>query len=493
MSQFAPIRRHLLHGGMSGLRNARHPARLRPQARQDARAHGTRTGRRAFNEYTPEGRLTMKCLHLVPLALMVAVAACASEDSARVSSGFGPSPQLPAPESKLLPTVKVARAEIWLDGEMPTPAAGYAVTEFARGLDHPRWLYELPNGDILVAESNAPARPDDGGGIRGFFMKQAMTRAGAGVPSANRISLLRDADANGIAELKTAYMTGLNSPFGLLVIDETLYVANADGIVRVPYKSGETVNVATPEDFFALPGGPINHHWTKNIVANANGTKIYAAVGSNSNIAENGMEAETGRAAIWEIDVATGKGRVFASGLRNPVGMDFASDGTLYTVVNERDELGNNLVPDYLTSVKDGAFYGWPYSYYGQNVDTRPTPSDVGLVAGAIAPDYALGSHTASLGLDLTSGQSNGMAAAFGNGAFIGQHGSWNRDPRSGYEVIFIPFGADGPEGAPQKVLTGFLQGDLARGRPVGVKIDQRGGLLVADDVGNRIWRVTKE
>ncbi len=435
----------------------------------------------------------MKRPYLVSLALMVVVVACASEDAAPVSTGFGPSPQLPAPESKLLPTVKVAKAEIWLDGEMPTPAAGYAVTEFARGLDHPRWLYELPNGDVLVAESNAPPRPDDGGGIRGFFMKQAMSRAGAGVPSANRISLLRDADGNGVAELKTAYMTGLSSPFGMVLIDNALYVANADGIVRVQYKSGETANAATPEDFFALPGGPINHHWTKNIVANAEGTKIYAAVGSNSNIVENGMEAETGRAAIWEIDVAIGKGRVFASGLRNPVGMDFAADGTLYTVVYERDELGDNLVPDYLTSVKDGAFYGWPYSYYGQTVDTRVEPSDPELVARAIAPDYALGAHTASLGLDVSDGAAAGMGVAFGPGAFIGQHGSWNRDPRSGYEVIFIPFGANGPQGEPQKVLTGFLQGDLARGRPVGVKLDQRGGLLVADDVGNRIWRVTKE
>ncbi|MDP3459097.1 MAG: sorbosone dehydrogenase family protein, partial [Hyphomonas sp.] len=422
----------------------------------------------------------MKIVHFLPLALL-AIAACASEETAPVSIGFGPSPQLPAPEKKLLPTVKVATVAIWPEGEMPMPAAGYAVTEFARGLDHPRWLYELPNGDVLVAESNAPARPDDGGGIRGFFMKRAMAKAGAGVPSADRITLLRDADGDGTAEVKTEYMTGLMSPFGMTVLGETLYIANADGIVRVPYVTGETVNTATPEPFFTLPGGPINHHWTKNIVANADGTKIYAAVGSNSNIGENGKEAETGRAAIWEIDVATATGRVFATGLRNPVGMDFAADGTLYTVVNERDELGDNLVPDYLTSVKDGAFYGWPYSYYGQTVDTRIKPPNPDLVARAIAPDYALGAHTASLGLDVTDGQSPGMSAAFGPGAFIGQHGSWNRDPRSGYEVIFVPFGAGGPEGEPQKVLTGFLQGDRARGRPVGVQLDQRGGLLVAD------------
>lgn len=434
----------------------------------------------------------MKIAHLLPMALL-AVTSCASEQTAPVSTGFGPSPQLPAPEKNLLPTVKVATAEIWPEGEMPITAAGYALTEFARGLDHPRWLYELPNGDILVAESNAPPKEEGKGGIRGFFMKRARAKAGAGVPSANRLTLLRDADGDGTAEIKTSYMTGLDSPFGMTLIGDTLYIANAGGIVRVPYITGETANTAAPQSFFPLPGGPINHHWTKNIVASADGSTIYASVGSNSNIVENGIEAEAGRAAIWEIDVATATGRVFATGLRNPVGMDFAANGTLYTVVNERDELGHNLVPDYLTSVRDGAFYGWPYSYYGQNVDTRVTPSDPGLVASAIAPDYALGAHTASLGLDVTDGRSPGMSAAFGPGAFIGQHGSWNRDPRSGYEVIFVPFGADGPEGLPQKVLTGFLQGDLARGRPVGVQLDQRGGLLVADDVGNRVWRVTKD
>ena len=432
-------------------------------------------------------------LRLIPLAFIVMLSACLSEKPAPIASGFGPSPQLPAPEKNLLPTVNVATAEIWPAGQRPVPAEGYQLTEFALGLDHPRWLYELPNGDVLVAETNAPARPDDGGGIRGFFMNRAMAKAGAGVPTANRISLLRDVDGDGVAEFKSAYLTGLNSPFGMALVGDTLYIANADGIVRVPYISGESVNTATPTAFFPLPGGPINHHWTKNIVANADGTKLYAAVGSNSNIVENGMEAETGRAAIWEIDVATAKGRLFATGLRNPVGMDFSADGTLYTVVNERDELGDNLVPDYLTSVKDGAFYGWPYSYFGQNLDTRAEPSDAALVASALVPDYALGAHTASLGLDVSDGNSAGMAAEFGPGAFIGQHGSWNRDPRSGYEVIFVPFGPGGPEGDPQPVLTGFLMGDVARGRPVGVMLDQRGGLLVADDVGNRVWRVTKE
>ncbi|MBK8198677.1 MAG: sorbosone dehydrogenase family protein [Acidobacteria bacterium] len=424
-------------------------------------------------------------------ALLVLSAACQLEKPAPVATVFGTAPQLPEPQSKLIPTVKVAEARAWKDGEKPVAAPGYAVKAFAEGLDHPRWIYELPNGDILVAETNAPPRPEDGGGIRGFFMKRAMTKAGAAVPSPDRVSLLRDTDGDGAADVHTAYLTNLMSPFGMALVGDTLYIANADAIVSVPYTEGEDVNTATPQTVFKLPGGPINHHWTKNIVASADGTKLYAAVGSNSNIAENGMEAEEGRAAIWEIDLASGEGKVYASGLRNPVGMDFDSHGLLYTVVNERDELGDNLVPDYLTSVKQGAFYGWPYSYFGQNVDTRVAPQDASLVAAAIAPDYALGAHTASLGLDVTDGKGAGLASSFGAGAFIGQHGSWNRDPRSGYEVIFVPFGADGPSGNPQPVLTGFLVEDQARGRPVGVKVDQRGGLLVADDVGNRIWRVT--
>ena len=316
----------------------------------------------------------MKHAPLVSIALLAALAACQSKEPAPIATGFGESPELPAPEKSLLPTVNVATAKSWQAGETPAPAAGYTVTEYAGGLDHPRWLYELPNGDILVAETNGPERPKDSTGIRGFFMKRVMAKAGAGVPTANRISLLRDADGNGVAETKTEYLDGLNSPFGMALVGSTLYIANTDGIVKVPYTEGETANTATPELFFALPGGLINHHWTKNIVVSPDGTKLYAAVGSNSNAAENGIDAEDGRAAIWEIDIATAKGRVFATGLRNPVGMDFDADGTLYVVVNERDELGNNLVPDYLTSVKDGAFYGWPYSYYGQTVDTRVTP-----------------------------------------------------------------------------------------------------------------------
>ncbi len=425
------------------------------------------------------------------LAFGVLAVGCSGKPAAPVEIGFGPAPTLPPPSNSLLPTVNVADASAWRPGEAPVAASGLTVTEFAAGLDHPRWLHELPNGDVLVAESNAPPRPEDGNGIRGFFQKIVMKRAGAGVPSADRITLLRDSDGDGVAETRSAFMTDLHSPFGMTLVGRTLYIANTDGIVSVPYTTGATSISQAPAQFFALPGGKINHHWTKNIVASPDGKRLYAAVGSNSNVAENGIDKEEGRAAIWEIDIASGKGRVFANGLRNPVGMDFdTKTGRLYTVVNERDELGDNLVPDYLTSVRDGAFYGWPYSYFGQNLDVRVDPQRPDLVADAIRPDYALGSHTASLGLDIASTAGSGIAKAYGRGAFIGQHGSWNRKPRSGYKVIFVPYGPNGPQGEPKTVLDGFLQGDIAKGRPVGVVLDRRGGLLVADDVGNRIWRV---
>ncbi len=426
-----------------------------------------------------------------------ALAVFAAEGCARepkpVETGFGPDPELPAPEKNLLPTVNVAKAEAWADGAQPTPGAGLAVTEFAAGLDHPRWLYVLPNGDVLVAETNAPPK-EEKGGIKAFFMKMVMKKAGAAAPSANRITLLRDADGDGVAEMRSPFIEGLFSPFGMALVGDTFYIANADAVVSVPYETGATSISAAPEQVFALPGGPLNHHWTKNIVASPDGARLYAAVGSNSNVGENGLEMEEGRAAIWEIDVASGEGEVFASGLRNPVGMDFdETTNTLYTVVNERDELGDNLVPDYLTSVREDAFYGWPYSYYGNHVDTRVEPPNPDLVSKAIAPDYALGSHTASLGLVIADGDEAGAAGALGRGAFIGQHGSWNRNPRSGYKVIFVPFIDAGPEGDPVDVLTGFLdaENDVAHGRPVGVAIDARGDLLVADDVGNRVWRVS--
>ena len=404
---------------------------------------------------------------------------------------MGPTPRLPPPTKSVVPTVKVAKATGWPAGVKPQAASQLQVAALAERLEHPRWLYVLPNGDVLVAETNAPPKPEDGKGIKGFFMKKAMTKAGAAVPSPNRITLLRDADGDGVAELRTVFLSGLHSPFGMALVGGDFYVANSDGIVRFAYTEGATQISAAPTTLVQLPAGPLNHHWTKNVIASADGSHLYATVGSNSNVAENGIEKEEGRAAIWEIDRGSGQHRLFASGLRNPNGMAWEPrSGTLWTVVNERDELGSDLVPDYLTSVSGGAFYGWPYSYYGQHVDDRVEPPRPELVAKAIAPDYALGPHTASLGLAYATGST--LPAPFREGMFVGQHGSWNRKPPSGYKVIFVPFANGRPSGAAVDVLTGFLGGNgEARGRPVGVAMDRRGALLVADDVGNAVWRVT--
>jgi hypothetical protein len=404
---------------------------------------------------------------------------------------YGAKPALPAPENSLIPTVNVAKAVGWPAGGKPIAAAGMAVNAFATGLDHPRTLLVLPNGDVLVAETNAPSRPDEERGIKGWITKLVMSRAGAQTQSANRITLLRDADGDGVAETRTVFLDSLNSPFGMALVGDDLYVANSDAIMKFPYRTGDTKIASTGVKLVDLPAGPLNHHWTKDLVASSDGSKLYATVGSNSNIGENGTDAETNRAAVLEVDRATGKSRLFASGLRNPNGPAWQpQSGALWVVVNERDELGNDLVPDYMTSVKDGGFYGWPYSYYGQHVDERVQPQRPDLVAKAIAPDYALGAHTASLGLAFNTG--NLFPPEMANGAFIGQHGSWNRKPRSGYKVIFVPFADGAPSGKPQDVLTGFLSADgEAQGRPVGVAIDKKGALLVADDVGNAIWRVT--
>ncbi|MEN2393157.1 PQQ-dependent sugar dehydrogenase [Pseudomonas halotolerans] len=433
----------------------------------------------------------LKPPHLLIVALAAGLVACGESSTLQVSDGTGPSPKLPEPNKTLIPTVNIAEAVGWPDGAKPTPAQGLQVGAFAEGLDHPRWLYVLPNGDVLVAETNAPPKPDDAKGIRGWVMEKVMGRAGAGVPSPNRITLLRDANHDGIAETRTVFLENLNSPFGMTLVGNDLYVADTDRLIRFPYNEGDTQIKAQPTKVVDLPGGTLNHHWTKNVIASQDGSKLYVTTGSNSNVGENGMEAEEGRAAIWEVDRASGNHRIFASGLRNPNGLAWEPrSGALWTAVNERDEIGSDLVPDYITSVKDGAFYGWPYSYFGQNVDKRVEPQKPELVAKAIAPDYAVGPHTASLGLTFAEGST--LPAPFTEGAFIGQHGSWNRKPHSGYKVIFVPFNAGKPVGQPVDVLTGFLNADeKAQGRPVGVVIDKQGGLLVADDVGNKIWRVS--
>lgn len=424
---------------------------------------------------------------------MAALSACGQSQSQTGPVGYGPNPALPEPRKSLIPTVKVSDVVGWPSGVTPTAPAGFRVQPFATGLDHPRWLLVLPNGDVLVAESAAPPKAEPPHGLRGFFETMLMKKAGSVTPSANRITLLRDADHDGVAELKTPFLTNLYSPFGMALVGDTLYVANADAIVAFPYKAGETQITAAPRKIVDLPGGPINHHWTKNIIASKDGSKLYATVGSNSNVGENGMQNEVDRAAILEVDLATGAKRVFASGLRNPNGMGWnPATGELWTSVNERDELGNDLVPDYMTSVREGGFYGWPYSYFGRHVDKRVKDSDrrPDLVERAIVPDYALGAHTASLGLTFYEGAS--FPARYKDGVFIGQHGSWNRKPQAGYKVVFVPFAGGKPAGPVEDFLTGFLNKDgKAQGRPVGVTVDASGALLVADDVGNAVWRVS--
>ena len=426
------------------------------------------------------------------IALAASLVACGETSNLRVEDGTGPSPKLPEPNKTLIPTVNIAPAVGWANGAKPIAAPGTQVAAFAEGLDHPRWLYVLPNGDVLVAETNAPPKPEDSKGIRGWVMGKVMDRAGAAVPSANRITLLRDGNHDGVAETRSSFIENLNSPFGMTLVGNDLYVADTDRLLRFTYVEGQTSITSKPMKVIDLPAGPLNHHWTKNVIASQDGSKLYVTVGSNSNVGENGLEQEQGRAAIWEVDRATGNQRIFASGLRNPNGMAWEpSSGKLWTAVNERDEIGSDLVPDSITSVKDGGFYGWPFSYFGQHVDARVSPQDPDRVAQAIAPDYAVGPHTASLGLTFAQGST--LPAPFTEGAFIGQHGSWNRNPHSGYKVIFVPFSGGKPSGQPMDVLSGFLnQDEEAMGRPVGVVIDRQGSLLVADDVGNKVWRVSR-
>lgn len=433
-------------------------------------------------------------LRLVVILCIMAISlpACGDIATLPLTAGFGANPTLPKPNHTIFPTVNIAPAKGWPKDGKPLTAPGTMVAAYAKDLAHPRWIYVLPNGDVLVAETNAPPKLDDAKGIKGSIKGRIMKRAGAGALSANRITLLRGNGADGMAQTRTIFLEGLSSPFGMALVGKDFYVANTDSIMRFPYMEGVTQITSTGVKVIDLPAGPINHHWTKNLIASRDGSKLYVSVGSNSNVAENGMEVETDRAAVWEVDVKTGAHRIFASGLRNPngLGLEHRSDA-LWTVVNERDEIGSDLVPDYMTSLTDGGFYGWPYSYYGQHVDERVKPARPDLVAKAISPDYALGPHTASLGLVFA--EESRLPVPFNqDGIFIGQHGSWNRNPRSGYKVIFVPFKDGKPFGEPVDVLTGFLSKDgEALGRPVGVAIDKQGALLVADDVGNRVWRVT--
>jgi glucose/arabinose dehydrogenase len=444
-------------------------------------------------------RITPQSLVVAALCAATLVAQAARRDVPFIGEAteVGPNPQLAKPNRQLIPKVRVAKAVGWQAGGRPKVPDGFAINAYADDLEHPRWLYVLPNGDVLVAETNAPERKDEGKGLRGWFMKKAMSKAGATPPSADRIRLLRDADHDGIAERNSIFAKNLHSPFGMALIGNDFYVANTDAIVKFRYTPGDISLPEAYETVAALPAGTRNHHWTKNIIASRDGKYLYATVGSNSNVAEHGMDQEENRAAILRVDLATRAVTAFATGLRNPNGLAWQPrSGQLWTAVNERDEIGDLLVPDYITSVRPQGFYGWPYSYYGQHVDTRVRPRKPDLVAQAIAPDYAVGSHTASLGLvfyDTPSAQT--FPPRYRHGAFIGQHGSWNRSDFAGYQVAFVPFNDAGmPAGALESFVTGFInEQGAAMGRPVGVAVDGTGALLVADDVGNKVWRVTAQ
>jgi glucose/arabinose dehydrogenase len=422
-----------------------------------------------------------------------AVAAAETQLGNLVLSEYGPTPTLPAPDTSLIPTVETAKAIGWPNGGRPASAPGTLVTAYAVGLQHPRSLYVLPNGDVLVAETDAPPKPDDSKGISGEIHKLVMRHAGSGEhPSPNRIVLLRDTGHSGHAQQRFTFLTGLNSPFGMVLVGENLYVADTDAVLRFPYESGDTTIRARPTKLTDLPAGTINHHWTKSLTASPDGKTLYVGVGSNSNAAENGLAAEYERAAIWKIDVATGNHELFATGTRNPTSLAWEPESrVLWAAVNERDEIGDHLPPDYITSLHQGDFYGWPFSYYGQHVDDRVKPQNAALVAKAIAPDYAVGAHTAPLGLTWAAGST--LPAPFQHGMFVSQHGSWNRKAKSGYQVIFVPFDQGKPDGMPTVLLAGFLtkDGKDAQGRPVALAMDSQGGLLVADDVGGSVWRVS--
>ncbi|WP_229159985.1 PQQ-dependent sugar dehydrogenase [Bradyrhizobium brasilense] len=420
------------------------------------------------------------------------LAGCSKETAPDPKTQVGGRPDLPALEQYLMPPMHVASVVGWKQGEKPKVPDSLQINALATGLQHPRSLYALPNGDILVVESKAPGtepikRPKD------FIMKwvESWATSGGDTGASNRITLLRDANGDGKPEMQSVFLDHLHSPFGVALVGNDLYVANTDAIVRYPYHEGDAKITEPGQTLTELPGGPIDHHWTKSLTASPDGALLYVGVGSNSNITENGIEAEKNRAAVLEVERGSGRWRIFASGLRNPNGLTFEPQShALWTVVNERDEIGPNLVPDYLTSVKDGGFYGWPYSYFGHNVDPRVQPPRPDLVAKAIVPDYALSSHVAPLGLAFYTGDS--LPSSYRGGAFIGEHGSWNRPQLNGYKVVYVPFADGHPNGPAQDVVTGFLSEDeKSRGRPVGLAIDRSGALLIADDVGNTVWRVT--
>lgn len=429
------------------------------------------------------------------LALTASLAGTAMAQTAvfDTSQQIGPDPVLPEPQQESLPDLKVAEVVGWKDGETPSVPEGLKVTAYANDLANPRTVHTLPNGDVLVVQSKAPegkplSRPKDF--IRGWIMAMASGGGGGEQKETNLITLLRDSNRDGEVDERHDLLTSLDSPFGLAWADNTLYVASASAVLAYPYELGQNQISEAPRTLTPLPGGPLNHHWTKDMALSPDGRMLYVSVGSNSNVAENGLEAEKGRAAIWQVDRQTGAARVFASGLRNPNGLTFhPQTGELWTVVNERDELGPNLVPDYMTSVKDGGFYGWPWSYYGDHVDPRVYPPRPDMVEKAIKPDYALSSHVAALGMAFTEGSA--MPQAYANGAFVGNRGSWNRDSFNGYKVVYIPFENGKPSGKTQDVVTGFINGEQARGRPVGLGIDGTGALLVADDAGNTVWRIS--
>ena len=434
--------------------------------------------------------MTRQILRASPILIAVAALAACTDKGGDPMKQYGPNPVLPQPSQYLLPPMSVPNAVGWKSGETPTVPAGLKIQAMATGLMHPRIVYPLPNGDILVVESNGPGtepfRPKDyiQGKIKGW--------AGAAAKGGNRITLLRDANGDGVPELKSVLVDHLHSPYGVAWVAGTLYVADTDAILAFPFTPGQTKITAPGVKLADLPAGPINHHWTKSMVASLDGSKLYVGVGSNSNITENGLDAEQGRAAIYEVNRATGAKRIFASGIRNPTNLAIQpATGTLFAVVNERDEIGPDLVPDYLTSIREGAFYGWPYSYWGQHVDVRVHPQRPDMVAKAIRPDYGLSSHSATLGVVFSKGEA--LSSKFANGAFVGEHGSWDRDPLNGYQVIFVPFVNNKPAGMPIPVVTDFLAADhkTVRGRPVGVALDRTGALIVADDVGNVVWRVT--